>query len=152
MAADLENSVLVYDVGGSHVSAAVCVNGAYRLGPVVSAPHPAEETSDAFIHLLYSLGVKALSGGAGVSGAELAVPGPFDFAAGISRMRHKLPYLYGVDLRGRLAERFGWRRAPCSHGGPRSDSRGHGSGRCHGSSARPGRSRRESVPDAMQLQ
>ncbi len=23
-------------------------------------------------------------------------------------MRHKLPYLYGVDLRGRLAERFGW--------------------------------------------
>jgi len=106
MAADLENSVLVYDVGGSHVSAAVCLSDSYRLGPVVSAPHPAEQTSDAFIHLLYSLGVKASTGRVG--GAELAVPGPFDFAAGVSRMKHKLPYLYGVDLRGKLAERFGW--------------------------------------------
>ena len=108
MAADLENSVLVYDVGGSHVAAAVCLDRSYRLGPVVSALHPAEETSDAFIHLLYSLGVKASNGRDGVGGAELAVPGPFDFAAGISRMRHKLPYLYGIDLRGKLAERFGW--------------------------------------------
>jgi len=108
MAADLQNSVLVYDVGGSHVSAAVCLSGAYRLGTVVSALHSASETSDDFIDLLYNLGVKASSGGNGLCGAELAVPGPFDFAAGISRMRHKLPYLYGIDLRSRLAERFGW--------------------------------------------
>jgi glucokinase len=108
MTAELENSVLVYDVGGSHVSAAVCLNGAYRLGPVVSAPHPASETSDAFIDLLHTLGVKASTGGNGLCGAELAVPGPFDFAAGISHMKHKLPYLYGVDMRGKLAERFGW--------------------------------------------
>ncbi len=108
MAADLENSVLVYDVGGSHVSAAVCLTGSYRLGRVVSGPHPAEQTSNAFIHLLYSLGVKASTGGISMGGAELAVPGPFDFAAGISRMKHKLPYLYGVDLREKLAERFGW--------------------------------------------
>ncbi len=108
MAAELVNSVLVYDVGGSHVSAAVCLNGSYRLGPVVSAPHPAGETSEAFVNLLNSLGVEASAGLDGVRGAELAVPGPFDFAAGISRMKHKLPYLYGVDLRGKLAERFGW--------------------------------------------
>ena len=108
MAADLENSVLVYDVGGSHVSAAICLSGSYRLGPVLSAPHPAEQTSDAFLNLLHHLGVKALAGGNDVGGAELAVPGPFDFASGISHMKHKLPYLYGVDLRGGLAERFGW--------------------------------------------
>jgi glucokinase len=108
MAADLGSSVLVYDVGGSHVSAAVCHSGAYRLGLVVSAPHPVEETSDAFIDLLHSLGVEASNGERGLGGAELAIPGPFDFAAGISRMKHKLPYLYGVDLRGKLAERFGW--------------------------------------------
>jgi glucokinase len=108
MAADLENSVLVYDVGGSHVAAAVCRSDAYCLGPVVSAPHASVETSDSFIDLLHSLGVKASSGENGLCGAELAIPGPFDFAAGISRMKHKLPYLYGVDLRGRLAERFGW--------------------------------------------
>jgi glucokinase len=43
-----------------------------------------------------------------VLGAELAVPGPFDFTAGISLMQHKLPFLYGVDLRRQLAQSFGW--------------------------------------------
>jgi glucokinase len=46
-----------------------------------------------------------------VAGAELAMPGPFDFATGISHMKHKLPFLYGVDLRQALAERFGWQPA-----------------------------------------
>jgi len=108
VAADLGNSVLVYDVGGSHVAAAVCQDESYRLGPVVSAPHPAEQSGDAFIHLLYSLGIEASSSGNRMAGAELAVPGPFDFSAGISLMKHKLPYLYGIDLGSRLAERFGW--------------------------------------------
>jgi len=33
----------------------------------------------------------------------VAVPGPFDYDAGISRISHKLPGLYGVDLRRELA-------------------------------------------------
>jgi glucokinase len=103
-----ERSVLVYDVGGSHIAAAVCHADKYRLGPVVSTPHPAVETSDAFIGALHDLGVKASSGLEPVSGAEFAFPGPFDFAAGISWMKHKLPYLYGIDLRKELADRFGW--------------------------------------------
>src|SRR5579859_3570621 len=41
-------SILVFDIGGSHISAGVC-GEEYRLGPVVSAPHPAEQTSDAFL-------------------------------------------------------------------------------------------------------
>jgi glucokinase len=36
------------------------------------------------------------------------MPGPFDFAAGISLMRHKMPFLYGINLRRALALRFGW--------------------------------------------
>jgi glucokinase len=83
----------------------------YRLGPIASAPYPAEQTSDAFVRFLHALGLKASAGFAGVSGAELAFPGPFDFAAGISRMKHKLPFLYGVDLRQALAARFGWQPA-----------------------------------------
>jgi glucokinase len=55
--------------------------------------------------------VKASSGLEAVSGAEFAFPGPFDFAAGISWMKHKLPFLYGIDLRKELADRFGWRPA-----------------------------------------
>jgi glucokinase len=111
MTADLEKSVLVYDVGGSHVAASVCQGLDYRLGTIVSQPYPAEQSSDAFLGFLHALGVKASAGFAGVSGAELAFPGPFDFAAGVSQMKHKLPFLYGVDLRQGLAERFGWQPA-----------------------------------------
>lgn len=108
MTLNSERSVLVYDVGGSHVAAAVCHANDYRLGPVVSTPHPEQETSQAFIDALYTLGLKASAGLPPVSGAELAFPGPFDFAAGVSRMKHKLAFLYGIDLRGELATRFGW--------------------------------------------
>jgi glucokinase len=101
------NYVLVYDVGGSHIAAAVCSEDDYQLGPVVSAPHPAEESSAAFVSALHQLGVKASAGFPPVAGAEFAFPGPFDFAAGISWMKHKLAYLYGVDLRKELAGRFG---------------------------------------------
>jgi glucokinase len=65
-------------------------------------------TSDAFVDLLHDLGVKAGVCRDGTVGAMLAVPGPFDLKAGVSLMRHKLPYLYGFDLRQALAARFGW--------------------------------------------
>ncbi len=81
MAADLENSVLVYDVGGSHISAAVCRNGSYRLGPAANGPHPAEEIKESFVHLLYCLGVNASNCGNGMGGDDLPVPGHFNFAA-----------------------------------------------------------------------
>ncbi len=107
MANLVESRVIAFDVGGSHVAAAVCSAPSFNLGPVVSAPHPAVHTSDAFVDLLYGLGMKAQAGQEGIMGAMLAVPGPFDLRAGVSLMRHKLPYLYGVDLRCALAARFG---------------------------------------------
>ncbi|MGA8743321.1 MAG: ROK family protein [Terracidiphilus sp.] len=101
--------VLVYDVGGSHISAAVCYKQGFRLGPVVRANLPKEQTSEAFVEVLHSLGVKAAEGVEGVAGAELAMPGPFDYEKGISWMKHKMPYLYGVNLSDALATRFGWK-------------------------------------------
>jgi len=109
VAAPSPQSVLVFDVGGSHVSAAVCVEESYRLGPIATACHPAETGSAAFLDFLFSLGAQAMNGTNGVLGAELAFPGPFDYAAGISRMEHKLPSLLGVDLRHPLAAHFGWK-------------------------------------------
>ncbi|SPE23998.1 Sugar kinase (modular protein) [Candidatus Sulfotelmatomonas gaucii] len=103
----LELCVLAFDVGGSHVASAVCCGQEFHLGPVVSAPHPAAQTSEAFLDLLHELGVKAGATQNGKIGAVLAVPGPFDLQAGVSLMRHKLPYLYGIDLRAALAARFG---------------------------------------------
>lgn len=111
MAGSDDRNVLVFDVGGSHVSAALCREGDYRLGPVVSAPHPDEATSEAFVELLHSLGTKANPHAEPVLGAGVAMPGPFDYAAGISQMLHKLPYLFGVDLRAAVSARFGWQPA-----------------------------------------
>jgi glucokinase len=101
----------VYDVGGSHVAAAVCQADTYRIGHVVSAPHPEQQSSDAFVSLIRSLGTQASAGFEPVAGAELAFPGPFDFETGVSWMKHKLPYLYGIDLRQEIAGRFSWNPA-----------------------------------------
>ena len=107
MAYLVDGRVLAFDIGGSHVAAAVCTGSDFRLGPVASAPHPAEHSSAAFLDLLSGLGMKARTGHDGNMGAMLAVPNPFDLETGVSRMRHKLPYLYGIDLRQALAARFG---------------------------------------------
>jgi glucokinase len=104
----MKSSVLVYDVGGSHVSGAVCSLDSYKLGRVINAPHPIDPTSDAFINLLHSVGVEAMSGFDQILGAQMAFPGPFDYSEGISQMKHKIPYLFGVNLRQELARRFEW--------------------------------------------
>jgi glucokinase len=107
--AALEKSVLVFDVGGSHISAAVCHGGgAYRLSSPITAAHPALQSCDAFVSLLHTLGIQASEGNGGIEGAALAMPGPFDYRTGVSHMRHKLPYLFGVNLHQALAERFAW--------------------------------------------
>jgi glucokinase len=108
MGAEADSFVLVYDVGGSHISAATCRQCDYQLGTTVTKSHHAEQSSDAFADLLFTLGTEASQGRQGIVGASLAFPGPFDYAAGISRMTHKLPYLFGFDLRHALAQRFGW--------------------------------------------
>jgi glucokinase len=101
--------VLVYDVGGSHISAAVCFKDGFRLGTVVRANQPEEQTSEAFVEVLYSLGKEAAEGIEGVQGAELAMPGPFDYVKGISWAKHKMPFLCGVNVSEALAARFKWK-------------------------------------------
>jgi len=108
--------VLVYDVGGSHVSSAVCAGKTYELRGLSRAPLPADGPSpfsaSSFKRLIHTLGeAAARSAGmevAEIAGASLAMPGPFDYENGISKMQHKLQSLYDVDLKGGLAKRFGW--------------------------------------------
>jgi len=98
----------VYDVGGSHISAALCFADGFHLGPVVRAELPEQQTSEAFVDVLYALALKAAPDLRTVKGAELAMPGPFDYEKGVSFMRHKFPYLYNVSLGSALSDRFGW--------------------------------------------
>jgi glucokinase len=92
------------DIGGTHVSAgrvdlssgSVEPGSRHRL-PLVSDGTRAE--------LLASI-VRAARSVAGRDDRRLgvAVPGPFDYDAGVSRIAHKLDALYGVDLRSELAD------------------------------------------------
>ncbi|HWA95360.1 MAG TPA: ROK family protein [Terracidiphilus sp.] len=101
------SSVLVFDIGGSHVSAAICHHPNFELGSIATAPLRGITTAQGFIDLLCNLGSEAMAGRK-PAGAELAFPGPFEYGNGISRMEHKLPFLFGVDLRAPLAAYFGW--------------------------------------------
>jgi glucokinase len=100
--------LLAYDIGGSHVTAGLCLLEPLTVVKMAIAPLPAAISSDAFIGLLQELGQQLSGGVHGAAGASIAFPGPFVYNTGISHMRHKLGALYGVDLRTALADRFGW--------------------------------------------
>ncbi|KAA6458286.1 ROK family protein [Acidobacteria bacterium AB60] len=100
--------VLTFDVGGSHVSSGLCrLSDLQLLSTARESLHNIHSFSE-FIDLLHRLGLRAGNGEPSITGAALAVPGPFDHDAGVSLMQHKLQYLYQQDLRSALAARFGW--------------------------------------------
>jgi glucokinase len=101
--------LLTVDVGGSHVSAALCAMDDLRVIQLTEAPLGGVSSFEGFVDLLYLLSREVSGWPQRMAGASLAVPGPFDCAAGMSLMKHKLQWLYGKDLRGALAARFGWR-------------------------------------------
>ncbi|HTA78466.1 MAG TPA: ROK family protein [Terracidiphilus sp.] len=101
-------TVLVYDVGGSHISAATCAEDNLTLSSIAKASQPENGSVDAFLDLLFRLAAEATPKLDSVAGASFAMPGPFDYAEGVSWMKHKLPYLYGVSLRHAFAQRLGW--------------------------------------------
>ena len=101
-----ERGILVYDVGGSHIAAAIFHRDQGNVQGVVSAGYPSEQNIDSFLGVLMSLAAKTAGGRADLQGVSLAMPGPFDYEQGISWMKHKLDYLYGFDLRSALAARL----------------------------------------------
>ncbi len=100
--------LLTVDVGGSHVSAALCAMDDFRVVQLTEAPLAGVSSFEGFVDQIYLLGREVAGVPRRLAGASLAVPGPFDCEAGVSLMKHKLQWLYGKDLRGALAARFGW--------------------------------------------
>jgi glucokinase len=100
--------VLAYDIGGSHVTAGLCLLEPLSVSRVAVAPLPTTVSSHDFISLLDELGQQLIGSVAQAAGASLAFPAPFAYDAGISHMRHKLEALYEVDLRTALAQRLEW--------------------------------------------
>jgi glucokinase len=95
-------------VGGSHVSSGLIDLNDLRVVRTAGASLAGVDTFARFADLLHDLGTQAAHGESAIAGASLAVPFPFDCEAGMSLMEHKLTALYRKDLRGALAERFGF--------------------------------------------
>jgi glucokinase len=91
------------DIGGTHVTA-----GRVQLSSATVEP-------DARVRLEFAgdaILVRILEAAESVATPEtrrfgVAAPGPFDYEAGVSLVTHKLPGLYGIDLRRELAEAVG---------------------------------------------
>jgi glucokinase len=100
--------LLAYDIGGSHLSAGLCLLDPLTLLQTAVAPLSDTIASDAFLDLLQELGQQLTGGIDQPVGVSLAFPAPFAYGIGISHMQHKLKALYGVDLRTALADRLAW--------------------------------------------
>jgi glucokinase len=103
---DANETVLVFDVGGSHIAASVSGVRVPAVGKPQSAFVAKNGSLSEFLKTLSSLAKRALASAATPTGVSIAMPNPFDYLRGISYMRHKYEYLYGIDLRGRLAQVF----------------------------------------------
>jgi glucokinase len=108
MGSSVSAGLLSVDVGGSHISAALCALDDLRVVRLSGAQLNEVSSFEGFVELIYRLGLEVADTAGRLGGASFAVPGPFDCAAGVSLMTHKLEWLYGKDLRGALATRFGW--------------------------------------------
>lgn len=103
---DANETVLVFDVGGSHIAASVSGIRAPAVGKPQSASVARNGSLSEFLATLSSLAKRALAPTVNPTGVSIAMPNPFDYVHGISYMRHKYKYLYGIDLRGKLSQVF----------------------------------------------
>lgn len=99
-------NVLAFDIGGSHISGALCELNSLQVVRVARKPLPMEAHCNEFLGVLDELSRLVSPNRASIAGAALAMPGPFDFTVGVSYMQHKLKSLYGINLRSALAQRF----------------------------------------------
>ena len=104
------NSVLAFDVGGSHVAAALVDLTTLIIESAQSRPldtrGSAEAVMDAFGEIGAGILAKAPAGR--TAGIAMAMPGPFDYQNGICYIRGQEKYdrLYGFDFRRAMTARF----------------------------------------------
>jgi glucokinase len=91
--------IMVFDVGGSHIAAALFRPDSIELGPSHQIPAPVEEAPDKFFESLASLARETLGTSDALVGIAVAIPNPFDYEQGISYIHHKYPLLDGTNLR-----------------------------------------------------
>jgi glucokinase len=99
--------IAAFDIGGTHVTAALVDPGTAAVLPETRrrTALPADGSREELGSLV--VGAAQAVASPEVKRGGVAVPAPFDYEQGISRLRHKLPGLYGVDVRRELAGALG---------------------------------------------
>jgi predicted NBD/HSP70 family sugar kinase len=102
--------ILSFDLGGSHVAAMAArvrdpFNGAMT-SVALDESGSATYLFDRFDEV-GRLAISALNVSARLAGIAIAMPGPFDYSNGVSRLQHKFASWYGLNVRRHLAIRFG---------------------------------------------
>jgi glucokinase len=102
-------AVIALDVGGTSVDAACVSADCELIGDLQGSGSPAARTKDEIVAELAR--VIAAAGGradrAEVIACGIAIPAPFDYAAGVSHMTHKFQAINGVPLGELLSKKTG---------------------------------------------
>ncbi len=107
--------ILAIDAGGTFLKAALIrgseesarlVEGSFFKIPVDSGGN-AEEIKAAYMEVASRGRFLSQKNKVKLEGISVCIPGPFDYPAGISRMRHKYPSIYGISMRPWLEQAAG---------------------------------------------
>jgi glucokinase len=99
--------ILVFDVGGSHISSCVFSPSDSSFDAQQTAPIPTPCGLNEFAATIAALGKRANAKFEVIAGASFAMPGPFDYKLGVSSMKHKFQGLFGIPLASHLASALG---------------------------------------------
>ena len=102
-----EREALSLDIGGSHVTAArVSLQEREILTGKIDCPVDPEANAEVLLDTWAAAALEALDGYGPPARIGIAVPSPFDHAAGVSWMTHKFAALYGISVREGLKKRW----------------------------------------------
>jgi glucokinase len=105
-----KQSLLSFDVGGSHVTAALIQAASLEVLATASDSLDTQAPTEDVLQRLEAVGRSVLGNhpAASLVGVAMAIPGPFDYEKGVSYIRNLTKYdnLYGVNLRQEIARRF----------------------------------------------
>ena len=107
----MKQFLLALDAGGTYLKAGLFegqspVQGSFRSHPA-NASGTTEEVHAAYTDLLRQMSALATERCGCICGVSVDIPGPFDYKAGISQMKHKYTAIFGIPLRPWFAEVLG---------------------------------------------